>query len=167
MKSPGVVVDDEQPRIGLMEETEAQVCGPEFGAVVVLNEGLGEEPRREVVGHAGARQVRDETTPRKIDVVPAPPERGVEAIASPEVDSRAPGHAVSPKEPADRGPNAEVDRGAAVRVVGECHLVVLVDTNRNGHAVGNLEGGRHAFFGHIHRGLGHRTVVELSVIVEM
>ena len=77
MKPPGVVVDDEQPRIGLMEETEAEVCRPEFCAVVVLNEGLGEEPRREVVGHAGAGQVRDETAPRQIDVVPAPPDRGL------------------------------------------------------------------------------------------
>ena len=60
MKSLGVVVDDEQARIGLMEEAEVQICRPEFGAVVVLNEGLGEESRREIVG-----QVCDETCPRE------------------------------------------------------------------------------------------------------
>ena len=151
MKPLRVVVDDEEARIGLMEEAEAKICRPEFGAVVVLmlNEGLGEESRREIVGHASAGQVCDETAPGKIDVVSAPPERGGEGIASPEIESRSPGRAVSSKEPADRGSDAETDRGPTIRVIGECHFVVPLETNGNDHAVGDLEGGRDAFPGHV------------------
>ena len=71
----GVVVDDEKTGTAGIEPAEAAVGRPTIGVVIVLDESLKVDDRREVLACARLGQIRNEAFLCEINVVVAPGER--------------------------------------------------------------------------------------------
>ena len=162
-----VVVDDEEPRVGVRQQAEPQVRRPEVGPVVVLNEGLEEHPRGERVRQAQAGEVGGEVAAGQLQVVVAPLQHRVEGLARAGRDRRGDRHPVAAEQPADDGVEVEADRRAEVRVAGDLRFLVVVGPRRDDDAREDLERCEHAFAADVHAGVDLVAVAPLGVVVDV
>ena len=65
----GVVVDDKEPGVGIVEEGKTDIRRPEVGPVVVLDQHLNEHPGGERIVHTQATEIGREGAAGQVDVV--------------------------------------------------------------------------------------------------
>ena len=162
-----VVVDDEEPGVGIRQQAEPKIRRPEIGAVVVLDKRLKEHPGSEGIRHADAGEVGYKIATRQPEVVVAPLESGAECLAGTGRNRRGDRHAVTAEQPADDGVDVGTDRRTQVGVTGDLGFFVVVGARRNNDTGEYLERLEHPFAGEVHAGVDLVAVPPLGVIVDV
>src|SRR3990172_6490904 len=164
---PYVVVDHDHPGARRAEPAKPHVPRPGLRLLAVLNQRLQVDPRRERVGRTQREQHDLEVTLAQLDSAGGGAQRRGQAGAGPVREGAEATTPPTGKEPAPVDASVERKGCTLIRVESPGRLEVVVGTQRDRDARGDVERLLQPLAGEIERRTEERPVGKLDVAVEM